>query len=377
MRRFDDSSARTVSQGYCNLLFLLISFVILQAGVVAAEADGNEVSDSSLQSVRLQLRWKHQFQFAGYYAAVEKGYYREAGLDVRLLEGDTNTEPVDVVLSGAADYGIDDSRTLLARLQGRPVVALAAIFQHSPQVLLVRADSGIRTPHDLAGHKVSITRKRSGAEFPVMFLREGVNLEKILVVSSTTGVEDLAAGRTDAIVGYLSNEVYRLKRMGIDTVAINPVNYGVDYYGDLLFTSEVEVDSHPQRVEAMREAASRGRGVDDTLVKLFSAGYAFYKSRLPLARAAFGVSWLPEQGQELRELAPVQLIQELFNDALVQGVERGELSQEAEVKLRSQMLFDCYLANFQEAIFGGWSLDALQAKSKDQIRVILAGARRG
>ena len=130
-------------------------------------------------------------------------------------------------------------------------------------------------------------------------------------------------------------------------------------------------------VEAMRDGANRGRGVDDVLLKVFVAGYAFYKSRLPLARAAFGVSWLPEQGLELRNLPPVQLIQELFTDALVQGVERGELSQEAEVKLRSQMLFDCYLANFQEAIFGGWSLDALQAKSKDQIRVILAGARRG
>ena len=59
------------------------------------------------------------------------------------------------------------------------------------------------------------------------------------------------------------------------------------------------------------------------------------------------------------------------------GVERGELSQEAEVKLRTQMLFDCYLSNYPEAIFLGWSLDALQAKARDQIRVILAGARRG
>ena len=290
MRRFDDSSARTVSQGYCNLLFLLISFVIFQAGVVAAEADGNEVSGSSLQSVRLQLRWKHQFQFAGYYAAVEKGYYREAGLDVRLLEGDSNTEPVEAVLSGEADYGIDDSRTLLARLQGRPVVALAAIFQHSPQVLLVRADSGIRTPHDLAGHKVSITRRRSGAEFLVMFLREGVNLEKILVVSSATGVEDLAAGRTDAIVGYLSNEVYRLKRMGIDTVAINPVNYGVDYYGDLLFTSELEVNSHPERTDAMREATLRGwrYAVDhsDEVIGWLIDKYKVSKSRDQLAYEA-------------------------------------------------------------------------------------------
>ena len=140
---------------------------------------------------------------------------------------------------------------------------------------------------------------------------------------------------------------------------------------------EIMVADMEALVEAMRDGVSRGRGVDDTLLKLFVAGYAFYKTRLPLARAAFGISWMPEQGQELRNLPPVLELQELFTEQLTLGVERGELSQEAEVKLRSQMLFDCYLANFQEAIFGGWSLEALQAKSKDQIRVILAGARRG
>lgn len=140
---------------------------------------------------------------------------------------------------------------------------------------------------------------------------------------------------------------------------------------------EIMIADMEALVEAMRDGVARGRGVDDTFLKLFMAGYAFYKSRLHLARAAFGISWLPEQGQELRNLPPVQVLQDIFTEQLTLGVERGELSQEAEVKLRSQMLFDCYLANFQEAIFGGWSLDALQAKSKDQIRVVLAGARRG
>lgn len=140
---------------------------------------------------------------------------------------------------------------------------------------------------------------------------------------------------------------------------------------------EIMIADMEALVDAMRDGVSRGRGVDDTLLKLFMAGYAFYKSRLPLARAAFGISWQPDQGAELRGLQPVQMIQDLFTEQLTLGVERGELSQEAEVKLRSQMLYDCYLANFNEAIFGGWSLEALQAKAKDQIRVILAGARRG
>ena len=128
---------------------------------------------------------------------------------------------------------------------------------------------------------------------------------------------------------------------------------------------------------AMTEAATRGRTVDDALLKAFSAGYAFYRGQMPLVRAALGLSWSCEDGQALRALPAMQDTIDLFAQQLALGVERGELSQECEIKLRSQMLFDCYLANFQEAIFGGWSLEALQAKSKDQIRVILAGARRG
>ena len=129
--------------------------------------------------------------------------------------------------------------------------------------------------------------------------------------------------------------------------------------------------------EAMVEAAGRGRSVDDALLKIFSAGYAFNKSQLPLARAAFGMSWSCEDGQAIRGITHVQQIVDLIGEQLALGVERGELSQECEIKLRSQMLFDAYLANYPNAVFGGWSLDALQARARDQIRVILAGARRG
>jgi len=129
--------------------------------------------------------------------------------------------------------------------------------------------------------------------------------------------------------------------------------------------------------EAMRDAAGRGRGVEDALLKMFAAGYAFYKGQLPLARAAFSVSWAPQDGPVLRNASQVQALHELIIEQLTLGVQRGELSQEAEIKLRSQMLFDAYLSNYPQAIFEGWSLDALQARLRDQIRILLAGARRG
>ena len=140
---------------------------------------------------------------------------------------------------------------------------------------------------------------------------------------------------------------------------------------------EILIADLDQVYAAMADAAGRARTGDDALLRAFSAGYAFYKGQMPLARAALGLSWSFEDGEILRNLPAVQAITDLFSEQMALGVERGELSQECELKLRSQMLFDAYLANYPQAIFAGWGLEALQARAKDQIRVILAGARRG
>jgi AcrR family transcriptional regulator len=140
---------------------------------------------------------------------------------------------------------------------------------------------------------------------------------------------------------------------------------------------DIMLSDTSQLVSEMREAAGRARGVEDALLKIFSAGYAFYKSQMPLARAAFSVSWAPQDGELFRKIEPLLEIQQLILEQLTLAVERGELGQEAEVKLRAQMLWEAYLANYPQAIFEGWSLDALQARSRDQIRILLAGARRG
>lgn len=140
---------------------------------------------------------------------------------------------------------------------------------------------------------------------------------------------------------------------------------------------EIMANDLASLAEAMREAAGRAKGVEDALLKMFTAGYTFYKTQLPLARAAFSVSWTPEDGPVLRNLPEAFALRELITDQLVLAVERGELGQEAEIKLRSQMLFDAYKSNFPQAVFEGWGLDALQARARDQIRILLAGARRG
>lgn len=140
---------------------------------------------------------------------------------------------------------------------------------------------------------------------------------------------------------------------------------------------EIMVSDMAAVLEAMTEASAKGRTVDEALLKAFVAGYAFYRGQIHLVRAALGLSWSCDTGPSLRELPAMEDTVELFAEHMALGVQRGELSQECEIKLRSQMLFDSYLSNYAHAVFGGWSLEALQARSRDQIRVILTGARRG
>lgn len=127
----------------------------------------------------------------------------------------------------------------------------------------------------------------------------------------------------------------------------------------------------------MRAAAAKGRNLEDALLRMFMTGYGFYKSQMPLARAAFSVSWSSQDGPDLRSMPAVAVFPELIVEQLGKAVERGELGRESEIKLRGQMLYDAYLSNYAQAIFHGWGLEALQQRIQDQIRILLAGARRG
>jgi len=140
---------------------------------------------------------------------------------------------------------------------------------------------------------------------------------------------------------------------------------------------EIVGEDQEALVAAMRDAAERGRNLEDSLLKIYMAGYTFYSSRLQLARAAFSVSWDAQGGSSLRGLPSTSAPLDLFAAVLAAAVDRGEISEQSDVKLRSQMLFDTYLSNFPQAIFAGWGLDAIQVRARDQIRILMAGARRG
>ncbi len=206
------------------------------------------------EQVVLQLKWKHQFQFAGYYAAVEKGYYRDAGFNVDIRELPDDLDPVDSVLSGKADFGIGASELALHRGAGKPVVVLAVILQHSPLVLLAREN--MKMVQDLAGRRVMLLPQET--ELYAYLQREGLSRQRIIPVPHSFVIDDLVKGKVDALSGYSTDEPFLLKQQRVRYNIFSPRSSGIDFYGDALFTSEQMLKKDARRVSAFRDASLRG-----------------------------------------------------------------------------------------------------------------------
>lgn len=139
---------------------------------------------------------------------------------------------------------------------------------------------------------------------------------------------------------------------------------------------EIMITDMGALAEAMREAAGHGEGVDDAILRAFMAGYAFYQTQLPLARAAFSVGWSTQDGPALRGAAQARMLRDLIAEQLTRATERGELGSDPKGALRADMLFEAYLSNYPQAIFESWTLDDLRTRARDQIGILLAGVRR-
>ena len=228
---------------------LQIRALLLLAFLAAAPA-------FAIEPVTLQLKWRNAFQFAGYYTALWKGYYRDAGFDVTIREAEPGQSVVDEVVAGRAQFGVGTSSLLLAWHGGKPVVVLGVVFQHSPYVIVARQDAGIGSIHDIVDKRLMM--EPMSDEILAYLQREGIPMDRVTRLEHTFKIEDLVEGRTDAIVAYVTNQPFHLRRAGVPYLAFSPRSAGVDCYGDNLFTSKQLLERQPERAQAFRDASMRG-----------------------------------------------------------------------------------------------------------------------
>ncbi len=213
-------------------------------------------ADSTYTQVKLQLKWKHQFQFAGYYAAIEKGYYKELGIEVELVEANTTELPIDALINGNAQFATSTSDIILLRAAGKPVVLLATIFQHSAQILLVSETSKIEYVHNLSGKRLII--EPHAADIIAYMKDEGVPLNKVIQLPHSFDINMLVENKADAMTAYLTDEPFLLQQKSFAYKIFTPISGNIDFYGDVLITSEQLLKDNPKLALDFRIASLKG-----------------------------------------------------------------------------------------------------------------------
>lgn len=242
-----------------GLLALLVALAL-----AACAAPQQAATTSPATPLSLQLAWVHEYSSATIYAAAERGRFGEQGLDVTLIEGGFNDqgyiEPIDQVLNGEGDFGMASAATIIqARAAGKPVVALATMFQRSPLAVISLADSGIAQPADLVGRRVAVAGGSSAHVFKLLLESQGVDPASVTTVERTDyGVEPLVRGEADALVAWVVNEGIQVREAGKEPSVMLISDYGIDTYDFVLFTTEQMIAERPELVERFLRAFTAG-----------------------------------------------------------------------------------------------------------------------
>ncbi|WP_462328505.1 transporter substrate-binding domain-containing protein [Thiohalocapsa halophila] len=243
----------------------ILLFILALALALLAEAGAVPMSDTAVAgaagprtTVRVQLQWRHQWQFAGFYAALAQGYYRDVGLEVTLLEGGPAIDPLEVVRQGQADFATAPAdRLLAAQASGTSLKLLASWLRRSPLVLVTAPE--VVLPRQLAGKRLMLSpRQLSSPNMQRLFARAGITRDAVDLAPYAGGIETFVGGEVDAMSAYRTNEVYELYRRGVPFNMIDPADYGVPVPDLNLFATAETVRADPATAAAFAAATNRG-----------------------------------------------------------------------------------------------------------------------
>jgi NitT/TauT family transport system substrate-binding protein len=243
-------------------MFRKVVLIMLGLGLVlsACSSSGSGNDAGPLTKVRLPMGYIANIQYAPFYVAVEKGYFRDAGIEVE-FDYKFETDGVALVGSGELPFAVaSGEQVLLARAQGLPVTYVVAWYQQYPVSVVAKSELGILVPQDLKGKKIGLPGL-FGANYVglrALLHEAGMNEEDVALDSiGFNQVELLAAGQQDIIVGYTANEPIQLQSQGIAVTEIRVADY-VQLASNGILASEKVIQEDPDLVRAFVGAFLKG-----------------------------------------------------------------------------------------------------------------------
>ncbi|AIQ14986.1 ABC transporter substrate-binding protein [Paenibacillus durus] len=213
--------------------------------------------------VKLQLKWVPQAQFAGYYVALSKGYYKDEGLDVQILPGGPDIVPEQQVAGGSADIGVDWVASLLtSQEQEMPLVQIAQIYQKSGLVLVSKKSANINSPADLKGKRVG--NWMGGNEFELLALFDKYKLDSNKDIKFTKQgftMDQFLGGELDAASAMTYNEYQVVLESGVKAEDLNVIDMndeGVAMLEDNLFANKEWLAANKETAAKFVRASLKG-----------------------------------------------------------------------------------------------------------------------
>jgi len=220
-------------------------------------------SAPAAEKVVLQLKWEHEFQFAGYYAALWQGFYESEGLDVEIRPvsrpDGSLVSPAQEVSSGNAHFAIGATDILVHRDQGAEFVVLAPIFQRSPNAIFALQDTQMESVEDLAKLTIaSIKNNFTTDEINALLNANGVERSWLSIKHVTPTIDALLNKTVDAISTYGVSATFSAQEKNIKLKELLPAEHGLDFYGDTLYTHRRVIQKDPEIVEKFVRATLKG-----------------------------------------------------------------------------------------------------------------------
>ena len=279
-----------------------------------------------LERVTLQLDWKFQFENAGFIMAQEKGFYKEAGLDVAVLEYEGGEDIIDSVIKQKTNYGIYHSSIFIEDGKVKPIILLATYLQQSPLIFV--SHTLIKEPKEMIGKTIMGTSNElKYSPLGLMLKHYNITKENSTIQEHTFDINTFIDKKVDIMSAFTSNQLFELDRRGVKYHIVKPIDFGFNMSASNLFASKKEIEENPQRTKRFIEASNRGweyaiKHIDES-IEVLQKKHGVTKSKEALAYEANEIKKLMnldffkigEINKELTELAFRQLKRSGFVDA--------------------------------------------------------------
>lgn len=245
-----------------NLIAIVIAIAILLTACGGPSANGAGANDK----VTVQLSWFHSVEYAGFYAAVEKGFYAEEGIDVTLKAGGPEVDVLGEVKSGNSQFGVSTGDSLIiARSKGDNFQAVGTIFRNNPMVVMSLSESGIAKPEDLVGRTIGVIAPDLSTTWDIQFLAmlQEMNVPRdsmtFAAIEDYHGANELKSGRLDVMSGmFATNEPVVAQLDGDALNLIYYKDYGIEVYANTILATDEFIQNNDDLVGRFVKATMRG-----------------------------------------------------------------------------------------------------------------------